>query len=163
MKYEQEVLESLEPAIVEATRAARMSPCQKSKRGAAVFHIDVAGILLGDRPIRVSNNHPAQGGCDGSQACRDSCSMRCVHAEQAVLLKTQGGATTRRDVLHVKVNGAGEVVPSGVPSCWQCSKLMLEAGISGVWLYHEAGWRRYEAEDFHRKTLEHCEIYTGES
>jgi hypothetical protein len=45
------------------------------------------------------------------------------------------------------------LVPSGGPSCAQCSKLALAAGIVGVWLYHENGWRRYGAGEFHRLSL----------
>jgi hypothetical protein len=31
--------------------------------------------------------------------------------------------------------------------------LALFSGIAGVWLYHEDGWRRYQAPDFHRLSL----------
>jgi hypothetical protein len=55
--------------------------------------------------------------------------------------------------LHVKtVNG--ELVPSGGPSCVQCSKLALVCGIAGFWLYHEEGWRRYPMQEFHQLSIE---------
>jgi hypothetical protein len=56
------------------------------------------------------------------------------------------------DMLHVKTVD-GELVPSGGPSCVQCSKLALAAGIAGVWLFHEDGWRRYGAVEFHELSL----------
>jgi hypothetical protein len=69
------------------------------------------------------------------------------------------------DLLHVKVID-GAVVPGGGPSCWQCSRLVVEARLRGVWLYeyppgdltgHDLRevvgvWRFYDALNFHRIT-----------
>ena len=56
------------------------------------------------------------------------------------------------EALHVKaVNGA--LVPSGGPSCVQCSKMLLVCGVAGIWLYHADGWQRYKASDFHARSL----------
>jgi hypothetical protein len=60
-------------------------------------------------------------------------------------------------MLHVKVV-KGIATISGPPSCWQCSRLILEAGIAGMWLLHSEGLHRYTAEEFHRLTLEHCKL-----
>lgn len=59
-------------------------------------------------------------------------------------------------MLHVKVDASGQMVVSGPPSCDQCSKLILRAGIAGVWLLHEEGWKRYTAQEFHEATLQTC-------
>jgi ribosome modulation factor len=57
------------------------------------------------------------------------------------------------DMLHVKTVG-GELVPSGDPSCWQCSRAILaDKRIDGVWLFHADGWRRYNPIEFHEATL----------
>ncbi len=65
------------------------------------------------------------------------------------------------DMIHAKVVD-GELVPSGGPSCWQCSKAILADGrIGGVWLFHNEGWRRYGATEFHRLTLKTCELKGG--
>ena len=131
-------------AVDAAILASIQSPC-RSKRGVVIFH--------GDDLIASGINRPPMGfACDGSETCKATCRRTAVHAEQLALLRA-GRHATFSEVLHVKtVHGA--LVPSGPPSCLECSKLMLEAAVSGVWLYHEDGWRRYAANEFHRLTLQ---------
>jgi hypothetical protein len=74
-----------------------------------------------------------------------------VHAEQAALLRV-GRRARDSEMLHVKTVDAA-LVPSGPPSCVECSKLILAAGIAGMWLFHADGWRRYDASDFHGVSL----------
>jgi deoxycytidylate deaminase len=136
--------------VREAIRVARLSPCAKSKRGVVTFD---------DKGIRASaSNGPPPGfRCDGSDACRAACPKVAVHAEQRALFLEE--RVYGEEMLHVKVFG-GELVPGGGPSCPDCSKLILEAGIVAMWLYehrgNEAVWVRYTAEDFHRRTLLEC-------
>lgn len=121
-----------------AIEASLNSPCQ-SKRGVAIW--------AGDNLISLGWNHkPKPFVCDGSSACKANCSKDAVHAEQHALLCSR---SVRGDqMLHVKTVD-GLLVPSGGPSCLQCSKLILAAGISYMWLYHEGGWRRYDPVEFH--------------
>lgn len=129
--------------VREAIEQAMLSPCQ-SKRGAVVFRGDT---LDGSG----HNDLVAPFACDGSDACKRTCRHSAIHAEQAAMIEARGychGA----ELLHVKVVG-GSLVPSGGPSCVQCSKLAVEACISGVWLYHADGWKRYEAQEFHRLSV----------
>jgi hypothetical protein len=58
----------------------------------------------------------------------------------------------RMHMLHVKVVDQ-EAVPSGPPSCIDCSKAILEAGIKVMWLLHEDGLKGYPALDFHNLSL----------
>ena len=139
----------VENLLPQAAVVAVKSPCAKSKRGVLVFRSD--GTVVG----RGVNAQPAPFACDGSETCRASCAKLCEHAEQAAL--RDAGRLHPQAVLHmlhVKVVN-GVAVPSGPPSCWQCSRAILAAGISTVWLLHEDGVRGYSAEDFHRRTLEH--------
>ncbi len=131
-----------------ACRFAVTSPCAKSKRGAALFN---ARTL---RAISAGCNGPAgDRSCDGSEACRASCSRRCAHAEQRALRYAYAVSDDRGDLelVHVKVVD-GRLVAGGPPSCWQCSREVLEARIAAVWLYQDAGggqfWRRWEAAEF---------------
>jgi hypothetical protein len=78
------------------------------------------------------------------------------------------------DLVHVKVVDS-QVVPGGGPSCWQCSRLVVEVGLRGVWLYEKhdedprmhgessrpAWWHFYTAAEFHRVTLRTCGIGTA--
>lgn len=122
---------------------SQWSPC-RSKRGVALFR--------GDDAVTYGYNYKPRGfDCDGSEACKATCHMEAVHAEQQALLLA-GMRASGCDMLHVKTVD-GRLVASGDPSCVQCSKLALAAGIAGVWLYHESGWRRYEASEFHRISL----------
>lgn len=132
-----------ERAIRRAIEAAQVSPCL-SKRGAAVF--------LGDDVYATAcNTQVAPFVCVGSESCKLRCRHTAIHAEQAALLMA-GLFANGRDMLHVKVVD-GQLVPSGPPSCTQCSKLIVAAGIRFMWLYHETGWRRYTSTDFHRLSV----------
>jgi deoxycytidylate deaminase len=127
-----------------AVEAATCSPC-RSKRGVAIFN--------GADLVTVGYNYKPRGfDCDGSSACKATCREQAVHAEQAALI-TAPWPVLGAEMLHVKaVDGA--LVASGGPSCVQCSKLILSSGIAGMWLYEDHGWRRYEAAEFHRLSLD---------
>jgi deoxycytidylate deaminase len=138
--------------VAHAINAAVTSPCQ-SKRGVAVFRYGETG-----RPVMVTTgfNHQVKPlVCDGSDACKSTCRHKAVHAEQDALLLV-GPRAEGCDLLHVKVMD-GQAVPSGGPSCVQCSKLIVRAGVAGVWLLHAMGWRRYDAEVFHALSLSHMD------
>jgi deoxycytidylate deaminase len=139
----------LEPVAV---RVAMRSPCAKSKRGVLVVSMterDWPDCLVGSG----FNAQSEPFACDGSDACRAACGKLCVHAEAAAL-REAAGLARRAHLLHVKAVD-GKAVPSGPPSCWQCSREILSAGISTVWLLHESGWTPYPAAEFHRLALEH--------
>ena len=149
------------PNVVRAAiRIARVSPCAKSKRGVVTF--DWVGVRT------TAHNAPPRGfTCDGSDACRASCSKVAVHAEQRALLLDDivaGEERLPKEMLHVKVVG-GALVPSGGPSCPDCSKLILESGIVAMWLYElrdgQPTWIRYEAAEFHRQTLVACGLHVS--
>ena len=48
-----------------------------------------------------------------------------------------------------------KAVTSGPPSCITCSRTILIAGAAAIWLWHDDGWRRYEAAEFHALSLQH--------
>lgn len=136
--------------VAAAIGAASYSPCQ-SHRGVAVWR-DGHLISVG------WNDMPNGFHCSGDLACKASCSLFAVHAEQRALLAAAGN-THGAQMLHVKtVNG--DLVPSGEPSCPQCSKLLIEAAIETMWLYHATGWQSYNARKFHALTVERC-LATG--
>ena len=162
---------NFEEARTAAIAAAVSSPCQKSRRGAALWHPHTAALWS-------ASNTPAVGRCDGSEDCRRDCPRICLHAEQQVLIKAgraNGRGPQGAELLHVKVVPTPtsnkleatlgvegfKLVPSGPPSCAECSKLLLAAGVAGVWLFHEKGWRRYEAADFHHQTIDNLELHRG--
>lgn len=139
-------VETLQPPtyiIQLAIEASQCSPC-RSKRGVAIFNRSDL--------VTVGYNHKPSGfECDGSTTCKATCRVEAVHAEQAALLSADW-RVLGAEMLHVKtVDGA--LVPSGGPSCVQCSKLILAAGIEAMWLYQNDGWHRYEADEFHRLSL----------
>lgn len=127
-----------------AIEVSGWSPC-RSKRGVVIFD--------GENVIAHGYNYKPSGfDCDGSDRCKSTCRVEAVHAEQQAMMSVAVNKLRGADMLHLKTL-AGELVPSGGPSCVQCSKLALVAGIAGVWLYHDTGWRRYEAAEFHRLSL----------
>jgi deoxycytidylate deaminase len=127
-----------------AMQVSGWSPC-RSKRGSVIFDRDGNVIAHG-------HNYKPQGfECDGSAACKATCRVEAIHAEQRALLDA-GSRARGAEMLHVKtVNGA--LVASGGPSCVQCSKLGMAAGVTAMWLHHETGWRRYDTSEWHRLSL----------
>lgn len=139
-------------ALDRAIEAARKSPCQKSQRGVVVWREGWPQFSVG------WNHQPAPFSCDGSEQCRANCAKLCVHAEAHALFGIIGSAVSgpqQADMLHVKVVDGG-AVPSGNPSCWQCSRHILSTGIRRMWLLHKDGLQAYSAREFHELTLQKC-------
>ncbi len=149
--------------VIEAARQAAMqSPCAKSKRGAVLFNREDADYiernqsLFGyaasmqseverslarrDREREVIagagfNGQPLPFTCSGSEHCKRDCGKLCLHAEERAI-RAAGALDDVADLelVHVKVVN-GNVVPGGGPSCWQCSRLVVEVKLRGVWLF----------------------------
>ena len=157
---------------------AHYSNCSKSRRGVVIFDRSLetrriakkASIGEGETFGSVANlivisegynRPPGTHGCDGSDRCKEDCAKRCIHAEEMAIFAA-GDRARGMDLLHVKVVN-NRAVPGGGPSCWQCSKLVLEAGLAGVWLWEgdsaSSAWRFYSAKDFHEATLQACGIH----
>lgn len=133
-----------------AIAAAIKSPCQKSKRGVAIWN---GNVLLS-----VGWNHQPEGfECDGSERCRASCNKLCEHAEMDALLKI-GNLSEGAEMLHIEVKD-GKAVSSGPPSCWQCSRSIVDRKIHRMWLLENGEWKAYTAKEFHEITLEKCGIW----
>lgn len=136
----------VEDALELAVEFAVNSPC-RSKR---------AAILWGDGFTHLAVNGPPHPFiCDGSLECKANCRETAVHAEQAALLMATPEERRRGTMLHVKVVN-GKAVPSGPPSCIQCSKLILESGVQTMYLLYEnagiVGLVGYAAEKFHKRS-----------
>lgn len=175
-----------------ARRVGALSPCAKSKRGVVLFNqerADRVNNATGIEPAseierfrdefvivsRGFNGPPVGFGCANTGACRSNCAAVCMHAEQRAILTAVGADDVADlELVHVKVMD-GAVVAGGPPSCLQCSRLVVEVALRGVWLYelptvaraNAAGvtrgddprhaelaeWRFYNADEFHRTTL----------
>ena len=138
-------------ALKAAIDAAAHCGCRKSQRGVAIFHRRFGLFSTG------TNYPPAPFSCDGSKECRKVCNKICIHAEQHAMLKV-GAPLVGYEMLHIEVVD-GEAVPSGGPSCWQCSRIILAAKLERMWLLHEDGLRAYTAEEFHLLTLKEKKLY----
>lgn len=152
-----------------AERIAAKSPCAKSKRGVVAYaeHPSFDGPRIVGHGF---NGPPPPFKCDASPTCRATCSKFCIHAELRAIWAAwsylEGDRKGHQVMLvHVKIDADEKVVPGGGPSCWQCSRHVLEHGLYGVWLYEgtpirpeSAAWRFYTAEAFHRFTLAAAEL-----
>lgn len=139
-------------AIDAAVQLAITSPCCKSKRGVVIYQPGDGGMLISGG----HNAPPRPLGCDGSHACMANCAKLCEHAEMEALRDMNAHYLDQLELLHVKTVD-GQLVVSGGPSCWQCSRsIARERRVVGVWLFHDTGWRRYTTEDFHKLTLKAC-------
>lgn len=168
--------------IAAAIEAANQSPCAKSHRGVALFDPEQAERALNYRDIiggdiaafranfvivsRGFNGPPCGFGCDGSEQCRAACPKVCLHAEDRAIRAAFDSANDC-ELVHVEVVD-GKVVACDGPKCWQCSRLVLDAGVRGVWLYERVrdeigrleAWVFYTADAFHHATLKRCELPT---
>lgn len=162
-------------AVHAAVSAASGSPCAKSKRGVCVYRVlpvtahrpgrDEVVVAEVTDLLSVGYNRQPGGECDGV-TCRPVCGRICVHAEMAAIRNAVAvasaalGVPTPRlvgcEALHVKVVN-DQLVPGGGPSCWQCSREVLDVGLDAFWLYENTAdgpmWIRYTAESFHSATL----------
>jgi deoxycytidylate deaminase len=135
------------------TRAAFLevmnSTCEKSKRGV---------VIAKDNKIigKGTNNPPGNFECN-LKDCYDICRNYTVHAEQNAIfdaLKKNNNLEDSR-LYHVKFKD-GIPQYSGSPSCVECSKLILRAGIEEVVLEHaNKEFALYTAEEFHLLSLEY--------
>lgn len=141
------LVDSAEPpayAIDAAVTASYRSPC-RSKRGVSIWR--ESGLISSG-----FNDVVLPFRCAGDAACKATCAERAVHAEQLALLRAHRSLDDAQ-MLHVKTVD-GLLVPSGSPSCVQCSKLIVASGLLFMWLFHEDGWRRYDATLFHKLSVE---------
>lgn len=143
-------------ALQQAVIAASYSKC-KSQRGVVIWNRNTGQIVYG------WNAPPKPYTCDGSEACRKNCAKTAVHAEQAALIEMTGSQVPSNmhikhcEMIHVKIV-EGKAVTSEKPSCWQCSKLILAAGLKAMWLYQPEGFVEYTPENFHEQTLINCNL-----
>jgi deoxycytidylate deaminase len=75
-----------------------------------------------------------------------------VHAEERVIIHNRELARGAH-LVHAAVDRMGKLRVSGHPSCWQCSRMMVEAEIAWVWLFQADGWIPFRADRFHELTL----------
>lgn len=126
-------------ALKFAVEAAFNSPCQ-SKRGVVIW--DEYGV------VSVGCNHISKPYyCDGSVKCKLSCSRTAIHAEQIAIIEGNRSRLIGAQMLHIKVVDGLPHISDG-PSCLMCAKLLLAAGLAGMWLFHLAGWKFYPAVEF---------------
>lgn len=140
-------------AVSAAIAAARQSPCAKSRRGVAVYRKDaVVGVGFNGQPsgacdeAKFVRTFPSGIVTSGrgilmraeAKRCREECGKRCVHAEvRAIRAAVANIGHTELEfeyeAVHVKVDH--DLVPGGGPSCWQCSREVLDVGLAGFWLF----------------------------
>ena len=151
-------------ALKVAVEAARQSPCAKSNRGVIIWKRDWPPWVAEYFFVTGHNHPPEPMKCDGSEACRAACNKLCIHAETDALFNFGRWSEPEEEheqrlvdgfeMLHVKVVD-GAAVPSGQPSCWQCSRDILAVQLKAMWLLHEDGLRSYTPLEFHELTLRH--------
>lgn len=131
-------------ALMFAARESTLSGC-RSKRGVVIWS--------GQKLVGRAHNYLPIGRCDQSEACKQTCAKRAVHAEQGAMIDWLRSGGEPAQMLHVKTVD-GLIVASGKPSCLECSKLIFAANnIVGVWLLHEEGLRKYYPGEFHEETI----------
>lgn len=168
-------------AIAAAIDQARLSPCMKDRRGVVIWRRGLPTDTYFPRAGGGYNGLPGTGGCLRTSECQAACGKLCVHAEMRAIREALVCERTHRladfDGLHVKLNADLQLEAGGGPSCWQCSREIVDVDLGNFWLYEvvlspgewspwddvdaygvHARWRRYTAEWFHRATLRHPKV-----
>ncbi len=114
--------------VQHAAAVAMKSPCQ-SKRGVVISGIDGSIVAEG------FNHQPFPFRCNGSDKCKRNCGKTAVHAEQSAILNAKQ-ILSGFWMIHVKAKD-GIPCASMAPSCLECSKLIVESGISWMFLLHD--------------------------
>lgn len=154
-----------------AVDTANRGPCAKSKRGVVIYDLGTPERAVPYIHGNAFNSQPWPFECNASDACKAACGRLCVHAEQRAIMQMLRPNKIERverqyetpkpdlQLVHVKTVD-GKLVPStDGPSCDQCSKLIVEAGIRTVWLYADEGaWSCWDATMFHQATLRHLKL-----
>jgi len=130
-----------------AVRTAENSPCRTDKRGVIIVK---DGKLIG----KGFNAPPIPFKCEPNY-CGDSCRVPAVHGEMNAIFDAANNSYDVKGarMYHAKVE-KGILQDSRKPRCADCSKHVLQAGIAEFVLKHEEGFTVYDAEEFHRISLE---------
>lgn len=136
-----------------AINEAWKSSCWKSKRGVV--------IVKNGAIIARGHNDPPKGMLctytDEPPKCFDICSKYSVHAEQNAILDglLKGKNLKDSKMYHMKIkHGKIEsVLPVKSKGCVDCSKLILQLEIAGIFLQHDDGYAFYDAKELHELSL----------
>ena len=130
-----------------AVRTAINSPCVKDNRGVIIVN---GGKIVG----RGVNAPPPPFKCEPGY-CEGSCRLSAVHGEMNAIIEAgkNGYSAEGGTMYHARVKN-GVLQDSREPRCADCSKHILQAGISYFVLKHEKGHALYDTKEFHRISLE---------
>lgn len=179
-------------ALTLAAQIATCSPCHKSKRGVVIFNkngVFAAGYNQPPGGAPCANAPECREACgkvcvhaeqDALQhllrvhdgAILGNWTMRRTEAHDDAMNHLMGDRRSaivmaRHDeplsLLHVKVED-DKPVPSGPPSCWQCSREILHRGLvdrvylleGGDSVFSPPKLRSYTPQEFHAETMRHC-------
>ncbi len=133
-------------------RTARNSRCVKSQRGAVITEKRNNNIISTgfNKPLPPYEDICIKEFCPRLKPWgQDSNFCFAIHAEQMAVINTPIKKRSGAKLYHLKLKN-GEPTPSGQPSCTICSKIIFDAGIAEIFLWHKEGWRAYSAEEFNR-------------
>lgn len=166
------LLENLEHAIYAATQ----STCAKSKRGVAIFEF---GNVRFQEVVMANNSPPKPFICTGTEKCKESCGKVAIHAEERAIMRSLrkhannsyddfAWQSDEKDMVHIKVID-GKPVASTRPSCWMCSRKLVEAKMRYMFMvtdFDDSGgpvFTGWTVEEFHEETLKFCDLEVGKA
>lgn len=136
-----------------AISIARYSQCRKSRRGVVIVNNNV---IIGSGYNSPPNDKPCCK-CLREDIHNNLFTELCygVHAEQQAIIRTlkNGCDLAGSRLFHVKIKNGSAVISRG-PSCTQCSKNILESGITEIVLMENDGLKLYTAEEFNNLSFE---------
>ena len=141
----------------EANKEATKALCLRDKCGAVVVK---DGVIVGR-----GYNGPPQDNLEQRKCLNEypkelkkpkSDRTCCVHAEWRAIINAQKNSPnlTGSSLYFARVNGEGELLPSGEPYCTVCSRLALDVGIMYFCLNHENGSRCYDTSNYNDLSYE---------
>ncbi len=135
-----------------ALKLAGHSPCVNDKRGVV--------IVYNSRVIGKGLNAPPEGFKCEPEYCKPICKTYVIHAEMNAIFDAIKKGYFRylkgSRLYHARAENE-QLANSRKPRCADCSKHILEIGISEIVLKHEEGYTLYDVNEFHKLSLDSLE------
>lgn len=144
----------------EAAKVARLATCKRAKCGSIIVK-DNATIGTGFNSP--AGNLESQRRCDidkeklHKKVTDKTC---CMHAEQRAIfdaLRNNPDKLPGSTLYFVRLDKDGQIEKAGKPYCTICSKMALDVGIRSFVLWHEAGIKVYDMQEYNLISLGYAE------
>jgi len=149
------------PFVQAAADEAAKATCLRDKCGSAVVsRRKIIGRGYNSPPLDDEANRQCNKDWDYSRKPKADKTC-CVHAEWRAVLeaaKTHPKLLNGSTLYFMRIDKAGRMTDASEPYCTECSRLILDNGISEVALWNNNGVDLYEAQEYNRLSYKFHEL-----